>query len=75
MNMIVKVQKPSVEPNGMWLIYDETGKTHMLMHKGALPQLVRDAVHKGGGYEYFTAEVDHAKKKVSFGAKASGHKW
>jgi hypothetical protein len=32
-------------------------------------------VHKGDGYEYFTAEVDHAKKKVSFGAKASGHKW
>jgi hypothetical protein len=45
----------------------------MLVHHGTLPQMVQDAVHRGGGYEYFTAEV--AAKKVTFGAKALGHKW
>jgi len=71
--MIVKVQKPRLDPNAMWLIYDEGKKTHILVHHGTLPAMVQDAVHRGGGYEYFTAEV--AGKKVTFGAKAAGHKW
>ena len=71
--MIVKIQKPLSDPNAMWLVYAENKAAMVLLHKGQVPEAVRDVVEKGAGKAYFEANVNG--KQVTFGAPAADQKW
>jgi hypothetical protein len=71
--MILKVQSPLSDPTAMWLVYSEGKTLSVLMHRGTVPERVREAVAKGKGKAYFDATVQG--KAVTFGAQAGDQPW
>ena len=71
--MIVKAQSPLTDPNAMWLVYGEGKSKLAVVHKGVIPQNVRDAVTKGFGKAYF--EATFSGKQPQFGAQVGEQPW
>lgn len=71
--MIVKVQSPQNDPNAMWLVYAESKKPLVLLHKGEVPESIQQAVKKGHGKAYFDATMQG--KAVTFGGQAAEQAW
>ena len=71
--MIVKVQRPLSDPTAMWLVYGEGKGFLTLLHRGVIPEKVREAVSKGQGRAYFGATVQG--KAITFGGQAADQPW
>jgi hypothetical protein len=70
--MIVKVQKPMADKNGMWLIRSQDGKFRKVMLPGSMPTAVVKAVGHAPK-AYFEAMING--KEITFGAEVTGQTW
>ena len=71
--MIVKLQSPLNDPTAMWLVYGPGKKFLRLMHRGTIPENVREAVTKAHGIAYF--EIEPNGLTVTFGEQVGEQTW